>query len=213
MLKDAPLTRPGSTYAYSNVGYALAGLMAEHVSGQSWETLMIKRLFEPLGMTSAGFGTPGHPGKVDQPWGHHDSGGEVRPTQQDNAPVLGPAGTVHCSVPDWAKFASLHMRGAQGKPKLLKAATFRALHTPPPGNNYSGGWLVLERSWANGLTLSHSGSNTSWFATIWIAPVRDFAILVATNLGGDSAQKACDQAVSELIRSLASLTQARSRAR
>jgi CubicO group peptidase (beta-lactamase class C family) len=213
MLKDAPVTRPESTYAYSNVGYVLAGLMAEHVSGQSWETLMSKRLFEPLGMTSAGFGSPGHPGKVDQPWGHHDSGGEVRPTQVDNAPAMGPAGTVHCSVPDWAKFAALHVRGAQGKPKLLKASTFRALHTPPPGNNYSGGWLVLERSWANGLTLSHSGSNTAWYATIWIAPVRDFAILVATNQGGDTASRATDQAVSELIRSLAFLTQPRRLAR
>jgi CubicO group peptidase (beta-lactamase class C family) len=213
MLKDAPLSRPGSTYAYSNVGYALAGLMAEHVSGQSWETLMNKRLFEPLGMTSAGFGSPGHPGKVDQPWGHHDSGGEVKPTQQDNAPALGPAGTVHCSVPDWAKFAALHLRGAQGKPKLLKASTFRALHTPPPGNNYAGGWLVVERSWANGLTLNHSGSNTAWFAVIWIAPVRDFAILVATNQGGDTASKATDQAVSELIKSLDFLTQPRGRTR
>jgi CubicO group peptidase (beta-lactamase class C family) len=210
MLKDAPLTRPGSTYAYSNVGYALAGLMAEHVSGQSWESLMTKRLFEPLEMTSAGFGSPGRPGKVDQPWGHRDSGGEVRPTQQDNAPVLGPAGTVHCSVPDWAKFAALHMRGAQGKPKLLKAATFRALHTPPPGNNYAGGWIVVERSWANGLTLNHAGSNTSWYVTVWIAPLRDFAILVATNLGGDTAAKATDQAATELIRSLDFLTRTRS---
>jgi CubicO group peptidase (beta-lactamase class C family) len=213
MLKDAPLTRPGSTYAYSNVGYVLAGLMAEHVSGQSWETLMTKRLFEPLGMTSAGFGTPGHAGKVDQPWGHHDSEGEVRPTQVDNPPAMGPAGTVHCSVPDWAKFATLHMRGAQGKPKLLKASTFRALHTPAPGNNYAGGWIVLERSWANGLALNHAGSNTAWYVVIWIAPVRDFAILVATNQGGDTAAKATDQAVSELIRSLAFLTQPRGRTR
>jgi len=210
MLKDAPLTRPGSTYAYSNVGYALAGLMAEHVSGQSWETLMIKRLFEPLEMASAGFGPPGHPGKVDQPWGHRDSGGEVRPAQLDNAPSMGPAGTVHCSVPDWAKFALLHMRGAQGKPKLLKASTFRALHTPPPGHNYAGGWTVVEQSWANGLTLSHNGSNTFWYATIWIAPVRDVAILVATNLGSDTAAKATDQAVTALIRSLDFLTRARS---
>jgi CubicO group peptidase (beta-lactamase class C family) len=210
VLKEAPRTRPGSTFAYSNVGYALAGLMAEHVSGQSWETLMTKRLFEPLGMTSAGFGTPGHPGKVDQPWGHTESGGEVRPTQVDNPPSLGPAGTVHCSVPDWAKFAALHSRGAQGKAKILKASTFRVLHTPPPANNYAGGWLVFERSWANGLALNHAGSNTAWFATIWIAPVRDFAILIATNQGGDTAGKASDQAATELIRSYDFLTQARS---
>ena len=40
MLQKEPLSRPGSTYAYSNVGYALAALMAERVSGESWESLM-----------------------------------------------------------------------------------------------------------------------------------------------------------------------------
>ncbi len=133
MLKDAPLTKPGSTYAYSNVGYVLAGLMAEHVSGQSWETLMNKRLFEPLGMTSAGFGSPGHPGKVDQPWGHRDSGGEVRPTQVDNAPVMGPAGTVHCSVPDWAKFASLHMSERAGKAQATQGEHLPGIAHAPAG--------------------------------------------------------------------------------
>ncbi len=72
---------------------------------------------------------------------------------------------------------------------------------------------MLERSWANGLALNHSGSNTAWYATIWIAPVRDFAILVATNLGGDTGFKANDQAVTELLKSFAFLTQPRSRAR
>jgi CubicO group peptidase (beta-lactamase class C family) len=206
MLANAPLQRPGSTYVYSNVGYALAGLMAEEVTGQSWESLMSARLFEPLGMSSAGFGAPGQPGRVDQPWGHRVYGDEVRPTQQDNAPAIGPACTVHCSVPDWAKFAALHLRGAQGKARLLKAATFRALHSPPPGMDYAGGWLVFERSWAGGRALNHAGSNENWYVTVWLAPARQFGILVATNQGGASAEKACDQASSKLIESLAFLT-------
>ena len=207
MLRKEPRGRPGSTYAYSNVGYALAGLMAEQVTGESWEVLMRRRLFEPLGMDSAGFGTPGGPDRVEQPWGHHVSGNEIKPTQQDNAPALGPAGTVHCTIPDWAKFAALHLRGAQKKAKLLKPATFRALHTPAQDGEYAGGWNVLERSWAGGRTLMHNGSNTSWYATIWIAPARDFAILIATNQGGAAAAAACEQAVEKLIRSLAFLTQ------
>ena len=68
-----PSARPG-TSIYSNVGYALAGLMAEQVTGHSWEDLMRKRVFEPLGMLSAGFGPPGHAGRVDQPWGHQPIG-------------------------------------------------------------------------------------------------------------------------------------------
>jgi CubicO group peptidase (beta-lactamase class C family) len=202
VMKTAPLSQPGSKYVYSNVGYALAGLMAEQVSGQSWEALLKQRLFEPLGMQSAGFGSPGRPGGVDQPWGHRVVGDQVKPTQFDNVPALGPAGTVHCSTPDWAKFAALHLAGARGKPKLLKLATFRALQTPPAGFDYACGWVTCERTWAGGRALNHNGSNTAWFATIWLAPARDFAILVATNQGGQVAQTATDEAAVELIRAI-----------
>jgi CubicO group peptidase (beta-lactamase class C family) len=80
VLERTPLSRPGLTYAYSNVGYALAGLMAEQVCGKSWESLMQKRLFDPLGMASAGFGTPGIGEAVTQPWGHYLDGNNVRPS-------------------------------------------------------------------------------------------------------------------------------------
>jgi CubicO group peptidase (beta-lactamase class C family) len=113
---------------------------------------------------------------------------------------MGPAVTVHCSVPDWGKFAALHLRGAEGKGRLLKRQTFRTLHTPPPGCEYAGGWYVVERSWAGGWTLSHSGSNTYWYATIWIVPVLDFATLVATNQAGSAAAAACEDATEQLIR-------------
>lgn len=200
MLQSAPQTKPGTKFAYSNVGYALAGLMAEQVTGQSWETLMRQRLFEPLDMASAGFGPPGTKGKVDQPWGHESKGKTFEPRQEDNAPALGPAGTVHCTMADWARFASLHLRAAQGKPRLLKEETFRKLQTPPPGSDYAGGWLVVERPWAGGHALSHSGSNTMWYATIWVAPERDFALLTATNAGGDAASQACDEAIEALVK-------------
>jgi CubicO group peptidase (beta-lactamase class C family) len=206
MLANKPASRPGTTYAYSNVGYALAGLMAEQVTGESWESLLSRRLFEPLGMASAGFGSPGHPGNVSQPWGHHYVGKDVRPTLLDNAPALGPAGTVHCSVPDWAKFAALHLGSETGSSKLLKPATLETLHTPPPGREYAGGWLVFERSWAGGRALNHSGSNTNFFVTIWLAPARNFGILVATNQGGKEAETACDESVQALLRAIDFLT-------
>ena len=47
--------------------------------------------------------------------------------------------------------------------------------------------------------LTHSGSNTMNYATVWIAPERDFAILACTNQGGDAAQAACDAAVVALL--------------
>ena len=137
-----------------------------------------------------------------QPWGHHLDGRDIKPTQRDNAPSMGPAGTVHCSISDWAKFAALHLAGERGDSKLLKPATLKTLHIPPPSCEYAGGWQVVERSWAGGAALNHNGSNTSWYATIWLAPARDFAVLVATNQGDKQAAGACDQAASALIRAL-----------
>jgi CubicO group peptidase (beta-lactamase class C family) len=201
LFSKPPLTTPGIVYAYSNAGYAIAGLMAEQVTGQPWEELMQQRLFGPLGMKSAGFGPPGQSNaeRIDQPWGHRESSGRIEPVLHDNPPCMGPAGTVHCSVPDWGKFASLHLRGFEGKGRLLKPATMRALHTPPPGFNYAGGWTVAERSWAGGPTLSHNGSNTYWYASIWIVPAFDVAILAVSNQGGSDAQAACEDATRQLI--------------
>ena len=145
MLKDPPRHKPGSAYEYSNVGYTLAGLMTEKVTDQSWNDLMKRRIFGPLEMATAGFGSPGQRGTVEQPWGHRELKGEIQPTQLGTAPPLDPAGGVYCSLPDWSRFAALHLAAARGRPRLLKAATFRALHTPPPGFEYAGGWFVCQR--------------------------------------------------------------------
>lgn len=95
-------------YHYSNLGYLVAGCMAEKLSGSTWESLMQERVFNPLSMTSAGFGPPGAASQVDQPWGHIKSESQDRwqPMQHDNAEALGPAGRVHCTMEDWAKFVS-----------------------------------------------------------------------------------------------------------
>jgi hypothetical protein len=79
----------------------------------------------------------------------------------------------------------------------------KALHTPKPGEEYVGGWLVSDQSWAGGLALSHNGSNTLWYCSIWMAPAKDFAILVAANAGGPPAQEACNEAVKGLLRLVA----------
>ena len=65
-----PSHPPGKTYLYSNVGFVAAGVMLEKITGEAWEELITSRLFEPLGMKSAGFGPPSINGAIDQPWGH-----------------------------------------------------------------------------------------------------------------------------------------------
>jgi CubicO group peptidase (beta-lactamase class C family) len=199
-LDKPPVHAPGTKFLYSNVGYVLAGHMAEKITGKSWEDLLRERLFKPLEMSSAGFGPPGTKDRVEQPWGHALFLGKPIPSQNDNPPVLGPAGTVHCSILDWSRFATLHLEGARGGGRLLKPESFLALHTPPKGEEYAGGWGAIERPWAKGRVLTHSGSNTFWYSTVWIAPERNLALLAVANQGGEAGAKACDDAVTALVR-------------
>jgi CubicO group peptidase (beta-lactamase class C family) len=198
ILADKPRSKPGEKHAYSNLGFMLAGLMAETAADMSWRELMTKHLFKPLNMKSAGFGPPGTTGKIDQPWGHASVFTLLKPLQHDNPEVLGPAGRVHCTLSDWARFAALHL-GHIPQDSTLKKSDLKLMHSPVEGQNYSAGWIVVSRPWAKGKALTHSGSNTMWYALVWIAPETDKAYLVATNTGQSNAFPACDAAVSAMI--------------
>lgn len=196
-----PLAKPGRKFAYSNLGYVIAGAMIERVTSASWETEMQKRLFAPLGMASVGYGGAGTPGKIDQPWSHL-AGGKPLPANGpdvDNPLVMAPAGCAHCTMADWALFIADQLRGARGEKGLLRPDTYRVLQTPVNGGDYALGWLAVKRDWAGGMALAHQGSNTMNYANAWLAPARDFAVLVCANQGGDEAFQAADEAVGALI--------------
>jgi D-alanyl-D-alanine carboxypeptidase len=203
ILATPPAQAPG-TYVYSNTGYIILGAVLERLSGVPWETLIMRELFGPLEMRSCGFGAPGGGRRVDVVWGHLSRGDVLVPVapgpRADNPPALGPAGTVHCSLEDWGRFLTMHVAGARGEQTLLSPGTMKRLHTPPAGGNYAAGWLVVKRSWAGGRALTHTGSNTMWCATAWLAPARSLAIAVVTNRFGDVAGKALDAAASALVK-------------
>ncbi|MGH7970233.1 MAG: serine hydrolase domain-containing protein [Limisphaerales bacterium] len=199
VLSNAPAAPPGTKYIYSNQGYAIAGAMLERTTGVPWETMMTNRLFKPLHMESAGFGPPGTLGQVDQPWGHMRKLLRTIPVQQDNPPAIGPAGRVHCSLDDLAKYAICHLEGVR-KGGILKPETFRKLHAASAdGGDYACGWVCVERSWAGGRALMHNGSNTMWYVVMWLAPEKDFAVIAATNTGVADTFKGCDEVCAKMI--------------
>lgn len=199
----SPAIPPGSRFLYSNVGYAIAGAMLEQVMGAPWEDLMLTHLFKMHGIRSAGFGPPALAGALDQPWGHIRHGLNYEPVppdpRADNPPALAPAGAVHCSLPDLARYAMFHLRGARGQESRLKPASFAKLHHPFGDEMYALGWLVVQREWAGGTALTHAGSNNTFHAVIWLAPERNLGVLVAANAGGTAAEQACDRAAWTLI--------------
>lgn len=203
-LAVAPDTRPNTETIYSNAGFMIAGAMLEELADASWEDLMRREVFEPLGMTQSGFGPPGVAGRLDQPLGH--TRGEqgwtaIQPgPSADNPVATGPAGTVHATLADWARFARAHLRGERGDESYLKMATWKRLHSPPASDAaYAPGWLVADEKWAGGALLKHLGSNNLWVCEISLALEEDFAVLVVTNVGDDAAERPFKDLVDLLV--------------
>lgn len=197
---------PGTTYLYSNFGYIIAAAVAERVTGKSWEELITTLLFEPLGLTTAGFGAMGTDNQVNQPWQHQYSGGTIIPIPPDSPnsdyspAVVGPAGRIHMSVRDWAKFIMMHLKGEKGGSKLLKPETFQVLHTPPfDTGGYALGWSIEYSFWTDGKIFTHAGTNGYNYAKVWMSTERDFAVLIATNIDSRGARTASSEAINTLI--------------
>ncbi|MDB6079873.1 MAG: penicillin-binding protein beta-lactamase class [Akkermansiaceae bacterium] len=198
-LKAPPAYVPGEGWAYSNTGFSIGGAMLEKVTGKPYDRLLTERLFKPLGMTSSGFGPAATNGKVAQPYGHHLVDGQLVPVDPfpdgDNPPAITPAGRVHASIEDFARFADFHL-GRKTKPLTGEQIAF--LHEiVPPSKDYAMGWIRTERPWAGGTALTHNGTNTMFFAVMWLAPAKNFAVVAACNSGEGAA--VCDAAVSQLI--------------
>lgn len=203
VLSAPPETEPGTKLIYSNDGYNIVGMMLEKISGQDFESLMKEKLFKPLHMDTAGFGPPGTKDKIDQPWGHAHNLFLTLPIQNDNPPVHSASGRVHCSLDDLARYAMFHLQKTNA---LLKPETMAKLHASPDGveiknfmDDYACGWVRMRRPWAGGPVLWHNGSNTYFYIVMWLAPEKNFCVIAATNVAGDDAEKACDDACVAMI--------------
>jgi CubicO group peptidase (beta-lactamase class C family) len=169
MVHDALVTPPASTpkaeFRYSNAGYGVIAWLLERAAGVDFEKLVAREVYEPLGLESAAVG-------YDLPT--RQAGGFVTHLEVDGVlvpktarglvaelglnPFLTAAGGFHMSIADWLAYCNEHIEGARGRGRLLSAATYRTLHTPPQGGSYAAGWEVA-RSDAAGAPqlLLHNG--------------------------------------------------------
>ena len=179
-LMQAP-AGPRGAYHYSNMGFVAAGAAAERATGRSFEQLMRTEIAEPLRMGSLGFGST-RPG---EPLGHAN-GRAVMPPEGDNPLMWAPAGGLHMSLGDWAKFAIDQMKGRRGRGRILRAGGYAMLQTAPEGQQSALDWGVQEKRF--GKLLMHAGSNGKWYALTALAPDLENAVIVATNADNADAE-------------------------
>ena len=203
LLFSATPAQAVGSYKYSNASFMIAGAMLEAATDTEWEDLMRTELFKPLGMKNCGFGPAARPDKVDQPWPHsliNDKPVLVTrewitrtmhiraPESWGNPRSLGPAGSVSCTISDWAKFGQLHL-GDGGD--FISTESMSLLHeVRNTSSRYALGWYSSKPSWAAGGTaLTHNGSNLINLAIVRISPTKKKGVMVATNIDDGKAGK------------------------
>ena len=118
---------PSVRWKYSNLAFAVAGLVVEQVSGQKWADYVGRNILQPLGMTST---------SVDQkvagltvPYGRRMPDGSRELLPFVDARGMASATGMTSNVEDLAKFVSAQLRrGPRGGAQVVSAGSWREMH-------------------------------------------------------------------------------------
>jgi CubicO group peptidase (beta-lactamase class C family) len=130
-----------------------------------------------------------------------------QPTAGDIPALLGPSGTVTCTLADWAVFVRANMNDPQ-RP-IVSPTTLALLHeslptdrvpngSPTGGDRigYAMGWMTWDSP--SDRVLFHEGSNDRNYAVVRILQRHGLAFLVAVNAGGERAWQAAARAIDRI---------------
>jgi CubicO group peptidase (beta-lactamase class C family) len=185
-----------SDFQYCNLGYVVAGMVAERICGQSWEDFTRERIMEPLGMIHTGFS-------------HQDlerAPDSARPYVLDDLDKPGvfvrrraalwsirdtPAGGVNAAVSDLARYMRLYLDdGGIDGTRLVSSACLRELQTPRVHSGKSEFAEIGDTHYGLGLAshhyrgervVSHSGGWIGWSTLMSLMPDRRCGVTVLTN--------------------------------
>ena len=167
----------GSTYRYSNSGYALLALVVERASGLGYPEFLQQRIFAPLGMhDSVAFLDDGS--KVaHRAYGHSEVGGQwQRSDQSTTSAVLGDGG-IYTSIDDMARWdAALY------DDRLLSDASRELAFSPHVAvtgeankTSYGFGWRI------SGDMLWHTGETIGFRNVILRWPKQHLTVILLSN--------------------------------
>lgn len=183
-------TRPGELFSYSNVGYTLAGIIIERVTGERYEHWLDANLLAPLGMTDSTFGFVTQEQDPRLAWGHNDD-----LSVAGALPVaLRPSAQFTTTPADMATFARFLMSGgAVGGTPFVRTALLRSMGLPEetaaaraglkPG--YRFGLALRDRE--GRLGRCHGGNIIGYRAMFCIYPEQRKAFFYSINTDGESS--------------------------
>ena len=174
---------PGARFHYSNLAFALLGVVVERVSGVPYAQYVQERLLTPLGLTRTTF-EPDEPAAV---------GYLVQPYVEgvwDEAPVSTgawiAAGQLWGTVRDLCTWASFLANPDAWVLARTSVEEMRTVQTIDDHVRWTGGYglgLMLQRD-GDRILAGHGGSMPGFIAAVYISPVDKIGVGVLTNSSG-----------------------------
>jgi CubicO group peptidase (beta-lactamase class C family) len=183
---------PGSAFGYSNASSNVAGYVAQRVTGQTWEQLLIDRLVNSLGLQHFALFAEDlllHPVALGYSTAAGRSTLARTPTWCLPRSMAPAGGLTCCSAGDLVRFARLMLnRGecADGR-RLLSEAAINTMHQPHVRMQtrlFADDWCVgpYRKNWGGVLVYGHSGTNISGSSTLLWSPERNVAAATVVNV-------------------------------
>lgn len=174
MFKDKPLDfSPGTSWSYSNSGYALLGYIIEAVTKQPYEAAVRKYIFTPLKMTHSGFDFT-HLKSIDKTTGYFKgTAKESAVAPIVDSTVAFSAGAIYSTTADiylWHK--ALENYTILTKQQQEKAFT-------PVREHYGYGWFI--DSTEGKRRVGHGGGIHGFVTNISRVPADDICIVLLSN--------------------------------
>ncbi len=187
-------SEPGRQFNYSNLGFTVAAMVIEAVTGEAYETWAERELLRPLGMVDSHLQFRSQHDDARLAWGHLDDGQPwaerpvaVRPATQFATTAADMARLMHFLLGDGrlkpeagaADFIRPDLMAALGRPQGTDAARAGL----PSG--YGLGFYSRDRHGALGLC--HGGSMAGWRAMLCVFRAQQRGFFIAYNSDREDA--------------------------
>ncbi len=167
---------PGSSYRYSNSGYALLALVVGKASGSDFASFLRQRIFLPLGMTATFAHQDGVDEVPDRAYGYSQIDGHWQRTDQSTTSAVLGDGGIYSSIDDLAKWdAALYDERLLRRASLQQAFSAATATPEPEVPHYGFGWRI------NGDALWHSGESIGFRNVIVRYPKQKLTVVVLSN--------------------------------
>jgi len=196
MPPSAPLRQ---TWQYNNFMYLLQGVLAEKLTGTSWESNIQNKIFSKLGMRSSNFSIKTMANYKEPAFGYNvikDS--VIHKTPYYDIDGMGPAGSINSTVIDMAQWLKVWINGGKfdtlqiipssfvadaiSSQMIMTAAVPTAEKPDVHFMNYGFGWMLS--SYKGHYRVEHGGNITGFSASTSFFPTDSIGIVVLVNQDG-----------------------------